>query len=187
VDWLSPWSVAWTPFFRHSQPVSVVAGVTLGGLFLFQGVGSLMTAGRNPARMLVLLCIGSFLLEIFVPGMIMTHIAGAESPRELALKAKALAGPETRIVTYGPMQAVSWYTGRRVLVTGNIDELEFGSKQGDQSAWFPDQSALLTLWGSEKHVLVFLKKGELESLRPSLKPEPVIKGEAARRLLISNR
>jgi hypothetical protein len=74
-----------------------------------------------------------------------------------------------------------------VLVTGKVDELEFGSQQGDQSAWFPDQQALVTLWNSEKHVLVFLRKGELEGLRPLLKPEPVIKGDAGRRLLISNR
>ena len=181
------WSGPLAQFVRHAPPISIVACVTLGGLFLSQGIGTLTTAGRNPFRMLVVLIVGSFLLETFVPQLIMAQIAGAESPRELALKARSLAGPETRIVTYGPMQAVSWYTGRRVLVTGNIDELEFGSKQGDQSAWFPDQQGLLAMWGGEKHVLLFLKKGELDTLRPLLKPAPVIKGEAGRRLLISNR
>ena len=181
------WSGALTQFVRHSPPISLVACLTLGGLFLFQGIGTLTTAGRNPTRMLAVLCLGSFLLEIFVPKLIMTQIASAESPRELARKAASLAGPDTRIVTYGPMQAVSWYTKRRVLVTGKIDELEFGSKQGDQSAWFPDQQAVLALWSSEKHVLVFLKKGEFDNLLPLLKPAPVIKGEAGRRLLISNR
>jgi 4-amino-4-deoxy-L-arabinose transferase-like glycosyltransferase len=181
------WSGALTQFVRHSPSISVVACVTLGGLFLLQGIGTLTAAGRNPVRMLAVLCIGSFLIEIFVPRLIMPQIAAAESPRELSRKAASLAGPDTRIVTFGPMQAVSWYTGRRVLVTGKIDELEFGSQQGDQSAWFPDQQALVTLWSGEKHVLVFLKRGEFESLRPLLKPEPVIKGEAGRRLLISNR
>jgi 4-amino-4-deoxy-L-arabinose transferase-like glycosyltransferase len=184
---LPGWSGALTQFVSHSPPISLVACLTLGGLFLFQGVGTLATVGRNPTRMLIVLCLGSFLLEIFVPKLIMTQIASAESPRELARKAASLAGPDTRMVTFGPMQAVSWYTGRRVLVAGKIDELEFGSKQGDQSAWFPDQQALLALWNSDKHVLVFLKKGELDSLRLLLKPEPVIKCEAGRRLLISNR
>jgi hypothetical protein len=133
------------------------------------------------------LILGSFLLELCIPKLIMPQIAGNESPRDLALKAQTLAGPDTRLVTFGPMQAVSWYTGRRVLVTDKIDELEFGSKQGDQSAWFPDQQALLSLWNSDKHVLLFLKKRELDSLRPLLKPEPVIKAESGRRLLISNR
>jgi 4-amino-4-deoxy-L-arabinose transferase-like glycosyltransferase len=180
-------NVALNQFVRNSPAISLLACVTFGGLFLFQGLGTLTTAGRNPTRMLVVLCLGSFLLEMFVPKLIMTHIASAESPRELALKARSLARPGTSIVTFGPMQAVSWYTGRRVLVTGKIDELEFGSKQGDQLAWFPDQPALVKLWNSEKHVLILLKKGEFDTLLPLLKPEPVIKGEAARHLLISNR
>jgi 4-amino-4-deoxy-L-arabinose transferase-like glycosyltransferase len=181
------WSGALTRFVRHAPSISFVASLTLGGLFLLQGLGTLTTAGRNPARMLVVLCLGSFLLEIFIPKLIMADIASSESPRELALKAAALAGPDTRIVTFGPMQAVSWYTGRRVLVAGDRDELDFGSRQGDQTAWFPDQQALLALWGSDRHVLVLLKKSEFESLQPLLNPPPAVKAEAGRRLLISNR
>jgi 4-amino-4-deoxy-L-arabinose transferase-like glycosyltransferase len=181
------WSGPLAQFVRSAPTLSLATGITLGSLFLLQGIGTLLAAGRTPIRMLVVLCVGSFLLEILVPRLIMTHIANAESPRDLARKARSLGGPDTRMVTFGPMQAVSWYTGRRVLVTGKIDELEFGSKQGDQSAWFPDQQALLTLWGSEKHIQVFLKKGEFDNLRPLLKPEPVINGENGRRLLISNR
>jgi 4-amino-4-deoxy-L-arabinose transferase-like glycosyltransferase len=181
------WSVPLNQFVRHAPSFSLVAGVTLGVLFLFQGLGALMTAGRNLVAMVIVLCLASFLLEILVPRTIMPEIARAESPRELALKAASLAGPDTGIVTFGPIQAVSWYTGRRVMVTGKIDELEFGSKQGDQSAWFPDRQTLLAMWGSDRHILVFLKKGEFESLLPSLHPKPVVKGEAGRRLLISNR
>jgi 4-amino-4-deoxy-L-arabinose transferase-like glycosyltransferase len=187
IEKVPDWSVPLSQFVRHAPSFSLVASVVLGCLFLFQGLGTLRAAGRNPVALVVVLCLGSFLLEIVVPWTIMPEISRAESPRELSLKAAGLAGPDTRIVTFGPMQAVSWYTGRRVLVTGDRDELDFGSRQGDQTAWFPDQQALLALWGSEKHVLVFLKKGEFDGLLPSLKPAPVIKGEAGRRLLISNR
>jgi len=65
--------------------------------------------------------------------------------------------------------------------------LEFGSKQGDQTAWFPDRNALLALWGSEKHTLVFLKDNEFAELRPTLHPKPRVLGETGRHLLISNR
>lgn len=180
------WAAPLTQFVRHAPAFSGAASLMLGGLFLFQGLGTLRAAGRNPVAMVAVLCIGSFLLEIVVSRTIMPEITRAESPRELSMKAAALAGPDTRIVTFGPMQAVSWYTGRRVLVTGDRDELDFGSRQGDQTAWFPDQQALLKLWG-EGHVLLFLKKGELEALQPLLQPAAVIKGEAGRRLLISNR
>ena len=181
------WTVPLTQFVRHAPVFSVTASVVLGILFLFQAVGTLGSAGRNPLRMVVVLCLGSFLLEIAVPRLIMGEITRAESPRTLAMKVSSLAGPETRIVTYGPMQAVSWYTGRRVLVTGKIDELEFGSKQGDQSPWFPDQQALLAMWNSDKHVLVLLKKGEFELLKQLLNPQALVKAEAGRRMLISNR
>jgi len=174
-------------FVSHAPAVSTAACVMLGALFLIQGVGTLFSAGRNPMQMLVVLCIASFLLEILVPRLIMGDIAKAESPRELALAAKSLAGPDTRIVTFGPMQAVSWYTGQRVLVTGKLDELEFGSRQGDQTAWFPDREAFLKLWGSDKPLLVFLRKRELEPLLPSLKPPPRIVQASGRVLLISNR
>jgi 4-amino-4-deoxy-L-arabinose transferase-like glycosyltransferase len=181
------WANGLSQFVRHAPAFSLAASLTLGGLFLFQGIGTLASAGRNPARMLIVLISGAFLLELCIPPMIMPQIAGSESPRDLALKARAIAGPETALVSFGPMQAISWYTGRRVMVTDKVDELEFGSQQGDQKGWFPDRTALLALWSSEKHVLLFLKKGELETLRPQLKPVPLIKAEAGRRVLISNR
>ncbi|MBL0224362.1 MAG: phospholipid carrier-dependent glycosyltransferase [Geobacteraceae bacterium] len=180
------WAPPLNQFVRHAPAFSGAASLMLGGLFLFQGLGTLRAGGRNPVAMVAVLCVGSFLLEIVVSRTVMPEITRAESPRELSMKAAALAGPDTRIVTSGPMQAVSWYTGRRVLVTGDRDELDFGSRQGDQAAWFPDQQALLKLW-SEGHILLFLKKGEFEKLQPLLDPQPLVKGEAGRRMLISNR
>jgi 4-amino-4-deoxy-L-arabinose transferase-like glycosyltransferase len=174
-------------FVTHAPAVSTAVGAVIGLLFLVQGLLLLGPARRNPARILVVLCICSFLLEILVPQLIMGSIARAESPRELALKARALAGPDSRIVTSGPMQAVSWYTERRVLVTGKLDELEFGSKQGDQSAWFPDRETLLKLWGEQTHLLFILKKREFEGLSPQLIPAAKVVQESGRLVLISNR
>ena len=174
-------------FVTHAPIVSTVAGVTIGLLFLLQGMLLLRSAGRNPVRIVVMLCLGSFLLEILVPQLIMGSVARVESPRDLALKARSLAGPDSRIVTSGPMQAVSWYAERRVLVTGKLDELEFGSKQGDQSAWFPDREALSKLWGGKSHILFILKKGELDSLLPLLRPHIKVVQESGRLVLISNR
>lgn len=174
-------------FVTHAPQVSTAACISIGLLFLLQGVGILASVDRNPVRMLTVICICSFLLEILIPRLIMGTIAQSESPRDLALKARSLAGTSTRIVTFGPMQAVSWYTVRRVMVTGKIDELEFGSQQGDQSPWFPDRQALLKLWNSESHVLIFLRKNELDDLLPGLRIAPRVQGESGRNLLISNR
>ncbi|MDD5285922.1 MAG: glycosyltransferase family 39 protein [Desulfuromonadaceae bacterium] len=174
-------------FVTNAPIVTTAASVTVGLLFLAQGVFLFGSSGNNPARIVIVLCLGSFLLEILVPQLIMGSIAQTESPRELALKARSSAGPDTRIVTFGPMQAVSWYTGRRVLVTGRLDELEFGSKQGDQKAWFPDREALLKLWDGQDHILYILKKREFESLSAHLNPAAKVVQESGRLMLISNR
>jgi 4-amino-4-deoxy-L-arabinose transferase-like glycosyltransferase len=168
-------------------PVTVTAGLVLGCLFLFQGLGVFMTTGRNPLGMFAVLCLGSFLLEILTPRLIMGEYFRSGSSRELALQAVALAGPDSRLVTIGPIQSVSWYTGRRVLVAGDWDELTFGSRQGDNAAWFLDPQSFVLLWSGEKHVLLFLQKKEFDYLKPILKPVPVIKGESGQRLLVSNR
>lgn len=174
-------------FINNAPPITALASITIAALFLIQGIATMASAGYNPLRMVVTLCLCSFLLEIFIPRLIMVPIAQAESPRALALQARSLAGPQTRIVTFGPQQAVSWYTQRRIMVTGKPDELEFGSKLGDQSAWFPDQQALVRMWEGDAPVLVILKKNELDRLLPLLHPAPRVVGESGRRRLISNR
>jgi len=180
------WADPLHQFVINAPPITPGGAITLAALFLVQGVVCL-AVGRNPRPILVALCLCAFLLEILVPRLIMEPIAQVESPRELALKVRSLAGPECRIVTFGPMQAVSWYTGRRVLVAGKPDELEFGSKQGDQSAWFPDPPALLRLWGSDTPVMIILKKRELDDLLPGLSPFPRVLAESGRQVLITNR
>jgi hypothetical protein len=152
-----------------------------------QGLGTLAAVGRNPRQMLAVLCLASFLLEILIPRLIMGTITEQESPRKIALLARSLAGPDTRIVTVGPMQAVSWYTGKRVIVAGNPDEMEFGSKQGDQSAWFVDYIEFVRIWEGNTHLLTIIKKEYFDVLTKFLTTSPHILGTSGRLLLISNR
>ena len=173
-------------FVTHAPQVSTAVSLTIGILFLLQGIGVLIFAGRGTSQILLVLCLSGFLLEILAPRLIMGDIARTESPRALALKANSLAGPQTRLITTGPWQAVSWYTGRRAIVAGDLDELAFGSQQGDQSAWFIDFDRLVSLWKENGQVLVFLKKNELEMLLPRLQPKPVIQAEAGKSILVSN-
>lgn len=175
-------------FVSNAPPISPAAGVALATLFLVQGITCLLAVRyRNPRVVLVILCGCSFLLEILAPRLIMEPIARTESQRDLALKVRTLAGPDSRIVTFGPLQGVNWYTGRRVAVTGQLHELEFGSRQGDQSAWFPDRQTVLKTWGSSTHTLIILKKKEFDELLPDLQPFPRVVAEAGRRMLIVNR
>lgn len=174
-------------FVQHAPQLAFNSCMFVGVLFCLQGIVSIWSCNKKPAFLLVTLISCSFALELVVPQTIMPEIAQAESPRELALKANQLAGPETRIITFGPMQAVSWYTGKRVMVTGQIDELTFGSKQGDQQAWFPDRQTVLNLWGSDSHVLIMLKQHELNGLINDLNPAPRVVAKGGRRVMISNK
>jgi len=174
-------------FVKNIPKVSGLGCLAIGSLFLIQGIVALKSSGRYTGQLLVTICLCSFLLEILVPRLILGSIAQNESFRELAMKARSVADQDTSIVTFRPMQGVCWYLGRRVMVTGKLDELEFGSTQGDQSAWFPDRKALLTLWGSDRQTLVFLKDNEFAELLPALHPKPRVLGETGRHLLISNR
>jgi len=174
-------------FTTNAPLISFKAGIIVGILFLIQGLSCLVSGGRYLKLLLCILCTCSFLLEILLPKLIMAPIAQMESPQALAIKALSLAAPDTKIVTFGPMQAVSWYTGRRVLVAGKLDELAFGSKQGDQTSWFPDPQTLLKLWNSNDHLLMILKKRELQNLLPQLTPAPNILGESGKLVLIGNR
>ena len=183
---LPDWSEPLRRIMDSAPPLTGLACLTIGSLFLLQGFGALVTAGQNPLRMIAVVGVVSFLLEILIPRLILNGINQAESPRDLSLKARSLAGPDTAIVTFGPMQGVSWYLKRRVMVIGNIDELEFGSRQGSQGAWFPDRMTMLNLW-DRSHVLIFISKGDLKGLVKLLNPQPLIKAESGRQLLISNR
>lgn len=173
-------------FLEHVPALSPFACLLVAGLLLLQGVTALSVSGRRTGRILVVLCICSFALELLVPRLILGTIATA-SPRDLALTAAQLAGADTPIVTLGPLHAVSWYARRRVLVAGTPEEVACGSRQGDQAAWFPTREALVALWRGSAPLLVILTRQELDDLRPALRPAPRILMESGGRLLISSR
>ncbi|MFA7062245.1 MAG: hypothetical protein WC156_15680, partial [Pedobacter sp.] len=74
----------------------------------------------------------------------------------------------------------------RVVVGGGKGELEFGSKRGDQTAWFIDENSFLKLWQGKRQVVTLLKKGEYEHIASSLVPAATILSQKGKKLLISN-
>lgn len=173
--------------FAATAPAVPTAGsVLISLLFLVQAIVLLYRPDRFPLRLVTVLCGASWLLSIVIPRAVMGDIARTESPRDLAAALRPLITPETRIVTFGPMQGVSWYLQRRVLVTGIVDELEFGSKQGDQSAWFPDRTAFERLWLSEQPTAAFLKKRDFAAFSPKMSSTSRVVRESGRHMLVVN-
>jgi hypothetical protein len=130
----------------------------------------------------------SLVFIIFIDRQIMPAITAGESTRTLAGEVKKIISPQTRIVTWGPMQSLNWYTGRRTATYYTFDELEFGSQQGDQSDWFFDKVHLKNVWNSDQSLLFVVARDTFESLQLIYPlPNTRIVGTSGRYLLVSNK
>jgi 4-amino-4-deoxy-L-arabinose transferase-like glycosyltransferase len=94
--------------------------------------------------------------------------------RALGMAIRQQAQPQDQVILYHHyVQGIPFYAERRVVVVGGRGELDFGSHQGDQSAffWNSDQS-LLDAWQSPRRVFLVIDRLELDPLRPRLDPAP---------------
>ncbi|MDO9508961.1 MAG: phospholipid carrier-dependent glycosyltransferase [Thermovirgaceae bacterium] len=82
--------------------------------------------------------------------------------------------PGDIVAQYGEYdQGLPFYLKRRIVLIDWKGELEFGSKRGDQSDWFPDTPAFIKrYWRSGERVLLVLREGqpldflEIDGIRP---------------------
>ena len=71
------------------------------------------------------------------------------------------------------VQGITFYGQRRTIMVGGRGELDFGSRQGDQRAFFwDDDTQLLDAWRSARHVFLVINRSELEPLQPRMQPGP---------------
>ena len=176
------------PHLAHGPAFGAVDGAVIGGLFLAEGVSALICARREKGlALLVTLCLFSYLLGIVAPPVILGGIAEHKSPRKFAQLIRERGGSDAIIASFGISQGLSFYTERRVVVVGDRNELEFGSKLGDQSAWFIDPHQFRTLWDGEKPVFAVLGDGELKQLQGTVKAPLNELARNSRRILITNR
>jgi 4-amino-4-deoxy-L-arabinose transferase-like glycosyltransferase len=178
--------------YPHVTPkayVTAIGGIAIGAAFIIQGIFAFIYSRRNESLPLFLsFSAGGLLLSLLAPHAVFpTMSAKKASSRELCLLVRDNAGPDTVVVSSGYEQGLPFYAGRRVVVAGGIGELEFGSKIGDQSAWFMTQESLPELWESGRHVMVLIKPNDLEKLNLAIKTPVRILGKDQRRLLITNR
>ncbi|HEY3307218.1 MAG TPA: glycosyltransferase family 39 protein [Desulfuromonadaceae bacterium] len=170
------------------QPIlSPEGGAIIACLSLAMGALIWFAGRKNDVHFLFIgLCLSSFYLEIIGPQVFMGGIEFKKSSKELALLVRQAISDNDRLVTFGYEQSLPFYTGRRVIVVGSRGELEFGSKQGDQSAWFIEESDFKRLWQGERKVIALLKEAEYEQLGPQLVPTAAIMGQKGKKILITN-
>ena len=172
----------------EKDDLGLIGGIIGGSIFLVETAGAcLALRQRNPLRLFLVLTACSCLFAIVTPHFIYSRIAERRTVKPLALKVKEVAGPDAIVASFGYDQGLPFYAKRRTIVVGGMGELEFGSQQGDQAAWFIAPAAFYRLWDGEKPVFALAGKGDLEALRKAVRTPARVIMETRRKYLVTNR
>jgi 4-amino-4-deoxy-L-arabinose transferase-like glycosyltransferase len=175
------------PFIAANPQVPVQGGIVIGLCLLGLGLPPLAAAWKK--RTVALFCslaLFSYSFGLLAPPVIYAKIAAKKSSRELALIVREKAGKDAVVATFEYEQGLPFYSRRRVVVVGGPGELEFGSKLGDQSAWFMDINRFATLWNSPQPVFALIQEREQPVLEKLLTIPMKELGRQGRRILITN-
>ena len=176
------------PLLPQARDVTPLSGLVVGSIFLVEGVAVFAMNRRGAlAALFVSLCFCSYLLELAGPLTIMNDVAPTRSTKELSLIVREKAGPDAIIASFGHEQGLPFYTQRRVITVGGMGELEFGSKQGDQSAWFMDAQQFSRLWDGPKPVFLLFRLTDVDGFRSLVKTPIRELARTGKKVLITNR
>lgn len=176
------------PHLARNPKLSVLAGAVMGSILLAQGIAAFVgLRRRSTAMLLVSFSLFSYLLGIFGPPFILARTAERKSFRELGHLAREKAGPQTVLAGFRMyQQGFSYYAGQRVIVVGDRGELDFGSRQGDQSQWFMDEQTFARLWDSGQPVIALIREDALPTLGQLATTPPRELGRKGKVFLIAN-
>jgi hypothetical protein len=128
----------------------------------------------------------SLVIEVVMPPFLLGKFVAERSSKNLGLIARSVMTPDTTIVSVGYNHTLTFYSGRRVVILGGPGELEFGSKQGDQSAWFIGLPEFTTLWNGPGQVLFSVDETLLPFFIKIMGSHRVL-GQQGNKLLLTNR
>jgi 4-amino-4-deoxy-L-arabinose transferase-like glycosyltransferase len=175
------------PHVALRPELSTIGCAIIGGIFFFEGIMTFRNIFRgSPILLFTGLLICSYIMGIAGPPYVLARVAEKKSAKELALIIKEKAGKDAVIATFGPQQGLTFYTRRRVVIIGNMAEFEFGSRQGDQSAWFPDLQRFAGVWNSATPVFAILPENTLPYMQGIMHISPRIIAQKGGKILITN-
>ncbi len=176
------------PHLAAKPDISVSTGTVVGILFLIQGVLALgAVSKKNALALFMAFASCSYLLEFIGPSLVLPEIVEGKSSKQPALIVARTAPKDAAIVSFGIEQGLSFYTKRRIVIFGDRNELEFGSRQGDNSAWFLDVPQFTRLWTGQTPVYLLISDVELAYLKNIVKPPFTVLGRNKRKMVITNR
>ncbi len=176
------------PHVVSDPKITAGGGIIMGGLLLGLGVIALINAARNKTMPLFAgLAIMALLVGVFAPPTIYARMAKDRASRELALLVKEKADKNALVAVFEYEQGLPFYSHRRVIVVGDRNELDFGSRQGDHSAWFIENDTFYRLWAGPTQIFTLINLRDLEAFEKTCKPPLILLGKSGRRALIANR
>ncbi len=177
------------PVVAHNPQLAFLEAGVIGSILVTEGAAAFFCNRRSGvAGTFVALCLMSYIFMIIGPQFIFGDLAQRKATPELAQIIKKNYKPGACVASYGwYQQGLPFYCGQRVTMVGGRDELDFGSKQGDNSAWFLDYRTFDHLWDSPTRLFVLIRLQDLERLRSEVRTPLAILGQKGDKFLISNR
>lgn len=152
-------------------------------LLIFFGL-SVILLNKKKVFSLTLLCIVAFAALQAASGAFKVeadHISSKDSAEIINT-----LNAEDVVVYQNLMQGMGFYLKQRTITAETLNELEFGAMQEKDSRWFINNSKLAELWKSPRRVVVFMRKGHLQSLTELLGVAPVRQWTVNFNTIISN-
>ncbi len=164
----------------------IVSRLAIGAWpLLFAGALSVKLANQGKQDTALALLVGAVL------SLQLVLISGrglAQCYKPLGVAIHAQARPDDLVVSYRHFtQAIPLYSQRRTIMVATRGELEFGSRQGDQSEYFwGGDEELLARWSSPHRLFVVINRSELEDIQARLSPAPRIIASSGKKVVIVN-
>jgi hypothetical protein len=174
------------------EPIIIGSAVFLPAL-LFLGAAVLAFIFTHKGKTTALffsLCLAFYLTGLVATTTVLSQVTAPRNCKDLALLVRDQAGPGDLIASFGDYeQGLAFYTQKRVILIGGRGELEFGSRQGDNEAWFIEPGRFTDVWNSPVRMFMVIHKPELELLQAlRLLPVPAhVLGQQYEKFLITNR
>jgi 4-amino-4-deoxy-L-arabinose transferase-like glycosyltransferase len=175
--------------FRTPYPIMVQPALyAIGGVLLFGGA---MTALAFWTR---LTGAGLSLIVITIAGALCAGTwvrLDAERMRSYAVLCRTVAerAPGAKVICYHRyVQALPFYTGKRVIVVGPLSELRFGAERAKDAGeyFFSSDADLLRLWYAPQETVVVLEASDLARLLHRLGPFTMIATEHSKRAVVNH-
>jgi hypothetical protein len=174
-----------THYAMLAQPAIFAAGatLTLGGV----AVAAAFYSRRTNAGLAALVLAVASTLLVFSYARILV-----EPERSYASLSRVVAqrAPDATLICYHRyVQALPFYTGRRVIVVGGLTELRFGAQRTpDRHDWFFTTDAeLMRLWRQPGNAVLVIDTADLLRLQERLEPFTVIAAEGRKRAILKTR